>query len=219
MGNKTQIALISTTINAVGPMTAHVRKAAPEYKVVNYLDGYMMDKIKTEGGIYPESISRMLDMIGKAFRDGAEGVIMTCTVFSPWADIFTQTFQKPVVPADIAMLDSASKYPGRTAIICTFEGTIDTTRNAYFTYRRKNHMPEKVDMYPIPDAFAAAQASNMDECNRLVAEKIKELDSEYDQIILAQISMSGAAELVETKHARVFTSPSEALKTLQAKLG
>ena len=43
MGNKTQIALISTTINAVGPMTAHVRKAAPEYKVVNYLDGYMMD--------------------------------------------------------------------------------------------------------------------------------------------------------------------------------
>ena len=218
MSEKKTIALVSSTINAVGPMTEYIRKTAPDVKVVNYLDGGMMAKVKQDGGINAETIKRFTDMIANAFSDGADGVIMTCTIFSPWAAAFTETWHKPVVPADIAMLDNAAKCPGRTAIICTFEGTVDTTRNGYFTYRRKNGMPEEVDMYPVPAAFEAAQRGDMDECNRIVVEKIQELDELYDQIVLAQISMSGAATLIEPKHAKLFTSPSEALREMLEKL-
>lgn len=218
MSEKKTIALVSSTINAVGPMTEYIKKTAPDYKVVNYLDGGMMGKVKQDGGINAETIKRFTDMIANAFSDGADGVIMTCTIFSPWAEAFTATYHKPVVPADIAMLDRASRCPGRTAIICTFEGTVETTRNGYFAYRRKNGMPEVVDMYPVPKAFEAAQRGDMDECERIVAEKIRELDALYDQIVLAQISMSGAARLVEMQHAKLFTSPSEALREMQERL-
>ena len=35
MSEKETIALVSSTINAVGPMTEYIRKTAPEVKVVN----------------------------------------------------------------------------------------------------------------------------------------------------------------------------------------
>lgn len=218
MAEKKTIALVSITINAVQPMTAYIQKNQPDFKVINYLDGYLMGKIKEENGISAESMMRFTDMIGKAFRDGADGVITTCTVFSPYCEYFTKMYGKPVVPADTAMLDNASKCDGKTAIICTFQGTVETTRNGYFLYRRKNGMPEEVDMYPVPEAFKAAQSGNMEECDRLVAEKIKELDPVYDQIVLAQISMAGAVNLVKTTHARLFTSPGESLKQLMKEM-
>ena len=216
--SKRRIALVNITQNAVEPMTKYIRENEPDYDVVNYLDGYLMEKIRKENGISAESMMRFSDMIGRAFMDGAEGVITTCTVFTPYAEHFSKMFSKPVIPADAAMLDNASKCQGKTAIICTFEGTVETTRNGYFSYRRKNGMPEEVDMYTVPEAFIAAQKGNLGKCNHLVAEKIMELDNSYDQIVLAQISMSGAANLYKTKHARLFTSPAEAMKQMKSEL-
>ena len=218
MEDKKTVALVSITVNAVQPMMQYIRKNETDFKVVNYLDGYLMEKIKQEGGISPESMNRFTDMIGKAFRDGADGVITTCTVFSPYTECFSKLYKKPVVPADTAMLDNASKCEGKTAIICTFQGTVETTRNAYFECRRKNKMPEEVDMYTVTEAFNAAQRGEMAESDRIVAEKIQELDSLYDQIVLAQISMAGAAELVTLQHAKLFTSPREAMGKLKEQL-
>ncbi len=53
----------------------------------------------------------------------------------------------------------------------------------------------------------------------MVREKVYELDAKNDQVILAQISMSGAAEGLATKHAQVFTSPSSALTEIKRLMG
>lgn len=213
---KKTIALVSITLNAVEPMTDYLRRHAPAYQTVNYLDGYLMEKVRADGGINSRSMSRMTDMIGKACEDGAAGVIITCTVFTPYQPAFQQLFPIPVICADGAMLDELSRQPGRTAIICTFEGTVETTRSGYLAYRRKNRMPEEVDMYTVSDAFRAAQSGDMDTCDRIVREKILELDGKYDQIALAQISMIGAAEGLELRHARLYISPACALEQLKA---
>ena len=213
------IALVSITVNAVAPMTNYLHKHVPEYKVVNYLDGNLMEKVNKEGGIRDDTMRRMTNMIANACQDGASGVIMTCTVFTPYQPYLNKLFSVPVIGADAAMLDKLSKQPGKTAIICTFEGTVDVTRNGYYRYRRQNGMPEEVDMYAVPDAFRAAQSGNMAECDRIVREKIIELDEQYDQIALAQISMIGAAENLEMRHAKLFISPACALEKLTETLG
>ena len=219
MEEKKTIALVSATFNAVNPMTDYMRKHAPQYRIVNYLDGFLMDKIRLEGGIRDGSIQRMADMLAKACQDGADGLIMTCTVFSTLQPYFNRIFSKPIICPDGAMHDNVSKMNGETAIICTFEGTVETTKNQYLAYCRKNQQLEQVDMFVVPDAHEAIQAGNTALCNRLVREKVYELDAKYDQIILAQISMSGAAEGLETKHAKVFTSPSSALTEIKRLMG
>ena len=215
MAEKRKVALVSITINAVAPITEYIQKHAPEFQPVNYLDGYLMEKVRKEGGISDASMGRMTRMLATACEDGCEGIIITCTVFSPYQPALQQLFSVPVICADAAMLDRLAVRPGRTAIICTFEGTVDVTRNSYYKYRRLHNMPEEVDMYPVLAAFQAAQQGDMETCNRLIAEKMKELDDQYDQIALAQISMAGAADLAELRRAKLFTSPQCALEQLE----
>lgn len=218
MGTKRKVALVSITINAVAPITEYIQKHAPELQPVNYLDGFLMEKVRNEGGITDASMGRMTRMLAAACEDGCEGIIITCTVFSPYQPALQQLFSVPVVCADAAMLDRLAAGQGKTAIICTFEGTVDVTRNSYYKYRRLHGMPEEVDMYPVPAAFQAAQQGDMQTCDRLIAEKMTELDDQYDQIALAQISMAGAADLAELRHAKLFTSPQCALEQLEEAL-
>lgn len=219
MTEKKTIALVHATFNAVNPMTDYMRRHASEYQIVNYLDGFLMDKIRKEGKISDSSVGRMLHMLSTACQDGADGIIMTCTIFSGHEPYFSRIFSAPIICPDGAMHDTVAKMGGKTAIICTFEGTVETTRNQYYEYCRKNAMPQQVDMYTVSEAFEAIQSGDTEKCNDLVQKKVYELDEGYDQIILAQISMASAAEGLETKHAKVFTSPSSALAEIKRLMG
>lgn len=214
MSTKKQIALVSATFNAVNPIMNYIHNNVPYVKPVNYLDGYLMDKIGQEG-ISDDAKRRIMDLIARACDDGADGIILTCTIFSLYQPYFSEIFSRPIITPDGAMLDSVSRLSGRTAIICTFEGTVKTTRENYYKYRSKNNMPEdEVDMYTVPEAYEAIQNGNIEESYKYIRAKINELDDMYDYIVLAQISMAGAAEGFKTKHAKVFTSPSSAVNAI-----
>ena len=219
MSDKKQIALVSATFNAVNPMMDYIAKNVPYIKPVNYLDGYMMEKIGKEG-ITDECKLRIMDLITRACNDGADGIILTCTIFSLYQPYFEKIFSCPIVTPDGAMLDAVSRLSGRTAILCTFEGTMETTKTNYLRYKAKNKAAgdededEAPDMYLIPEAYEAMQSGHAAESYQYIQRKVMELDSLYDYIVLAQISMSGAAEGLVTNHAKVFTSPSSAVNAI-----
>lgn len=210
---KKKIALVSITINAVGPMTDYIKKTYPDFTVTNYLDGYLMEKIKSDGGINDDSMGRMLHMLTCASRDGNDVIIITCTVFTKYREHFEQLFSCPIISADSAMLMAAASNEGKNAIIYSFPGTYNTTLNGYRSACAKLGKPDDVDMIIAEGAFEAAQSGNLKESDRIVRAKILELDEQYDGIALAQISLAGAAEGIELKHAKIFTSPACAMNT------
>lgn len=216
--DKKNVALVSVTLNAVNPMMRYLKANVPEWSMRNYLDSYLLEKVGLEGKVTDDSMGRMLDMITKACKDGADAVLVTCTIFSAFQPYFSRIFSVPIFTPDGAMLDEVSKKTGKKAIICTFHGTVDITKNQYQTYCRKNNMPEDADMYTVPDAYAAAGRSDMDTCYQIIRNKVLELDEQYDHIVLAQISMAGAAEELRTKHANVYTSPQSAVNALKQAL-
>jgi hypothetical protein len=179
--------------------------------IVSYLDGYLLEQVEKDGGaITASSMDRMFFMLSRAREDGADVIIMTCTIFSPYAEAFQERLGTPIVCPDGAMLDAAAKAGGKTAILCTFHGTIETTKKEFLKYQRKNCMPESVDMFLAPEAFAAAQRSDLERFDFLIREKIKELDPDYDHVVLAQISMARAAKIAVMKNAKLWTSPDSA---------
>lgn len=219
MKTRKKLALIHATYNSVEPMTLGVRTYAPDMDVRFYVDSFLLQKVKEEGGISDAAKGRMLRMIAQACEDGADGIILCCTIFSAYQETFDRLFLVPIISPDGAMLDAVSRAGGRTAILCTFEGTVETTREVYFGYCRRNQMPETVDMYTAPEAFAAIQEGDYETGNRLLREKVMELDQDYDNIVLAQISMSGAAKGLTTQHARVYTSPQSAIEKIRCLIG
>lgn len=209
-----QIALVSVTLNAIHPIMEQLKQTNPDVQVVNYLDSYLLKKVeKEQGAINSQSMGRMFDMLVKACTDGADCIIMTCTIFSPYAEQFSTLLRVPIICPDGAMLNTVAQAGGKTAIICTFSGTVETTKSVFLDYQRKNGKTETVDMYLLDDAFKAAQAAEMESHDRIIREKIKKLDDSYDHIVLAQITMARAAAGVENlKHAKLWTSPHSAVE-------
>lgn len=213
-----KIALVNVTLNAVNPMTDYLSEYTEEVSVMNYLDSQLLEHVRRDGKITDESMGRMFEMLTKACVDGADGIILTCTIFSPYVDLFCRLLSVPVICPDGAMLDTVTQSGGKTAILCSFEGTVETTRNLYYSYCEKNGRPKEVDMIVIPEAYSAANSGNMELCNRLILNKVKELDEQYNKLVLAQISMFGAVAGYTSSHAVIYTSPASAYQAVLEKI-
>lgn len=216
-----KIALVSVTLNAVNPMTKYLLAKDPEVHVINYLDSALMENVKRDGKITDESMGRILNMLTKACVDGADGIILTCTVFSPYVNIFRKIFSIPIVSPDGAMLERAAKKGGKTAILCTFPATVESSLQLYNGFLEEFGVKSQVKTYLLEDAYIAAQKQDIDEHNRILQKKVMEIEANYDTIVLAQISMAGAAKGLDSCKAEVLTSPSSAYNSLveQMKLG
>ncbi len=214
-----KIALVSVTLNAVNPMTEYFRQRDPDTEIRNYLDSYLLEKVKREGGINDSSMRRMFDMLATACHDGADAVLLTCTVFSPYAEQFSRLLSKPVVCPDKAMLTEVAAQPGKTAILCTFTGTVETTRNLYYACCRSLGQEEAVDMIVLPEAYEAAAKGDFAKHDAVIREKAEALDAQYEKIVLAQISMAHVKKQIHTSHARIYTSPDSAYTAIQKCLG
>ena len=212
------IALASVTLNAVNPMTEFLKERDGSLEVRNYLDGYLMEKVRKEGGVSDDAVRRMFDMVAKAASDGADAILITCTIFSPYAEHFSRVLSKPVISPDQAMLDLVARAGGRTAILCTFTGTLEITRRMYEGRCALAGVPGDADLYLVDHALERVDAGDWDGFYSLIRRKAEELDQDYDNIVLAQISMAGAAKGLKLEHARLFTSPETAYGTVMAGL-
>lgn len=208
------IALANVTLNAVNPMTDFLRKRDHSLNIRNYLDSYLLEKVGKDGGVNDSSVKRMFDMVATAADDGADVILITCTIFSPYAELFSKILSKPVVSPDQAMLDAVARRKGKTAIICTFTGTVEITRKMYQNCCHVAGVPDGVDMYVAEGALDALNEGDWDTFHERIRKKVRELDQEYDSIVLAQISMAGAAGGMELQHAKLFSSPESAYQTV-----
>ena len=213
-----RIALVSVTLNAVNPMTNYLSRD-PDIHVINYLDSAILEIDRREGHVTDACMRRMVTMLAHACEDGADGIIITCTIFSAYVEQFRKMFSVPIVAADVAMMEQAGQCGGKTAMVCTFEGTKAISENLLRSFCEASGKPYEIVPFVLKDAYEAAQQFQMDTHDRIIWEKVQELDGQFDQIVLAQISMSNAVLGMELHHARLFTSPSAACARLMQEIG
>lgn len=207
------IALVSVTLNAVNPMTEYLSKI-PDVHVRNYLDDYILEKVKYEGQMTDDCMGRMTSMLAHACEDGADGIIITCTIFSKYINCFREMFSVPIVGADIAMMELVGQQGGRSALVCTFDGTKEISVKRLESCCKKSGKSYEIVPYVLSDAYDAAQHHQMKLHDQIIREQVEKIDLEFDQIVLAQISMANAVKGLKTQRAKLYTSPSAAYETI-----
>lgn len=209
-----RIALINITPNCIEPMLNTVKKFE-DIKPIQYMDSTILDEIRREGRITDRCMGRMLSMIADACQDGAEGIVLTCTMFSKYVETFRKLFSVPIIGADVAMMEQAGKAGGKYALLCTFQGTKEPSEKLLRKYCEISEKKFSIDTYVLEDAYNKAQTGNLKKHNEIIKNKIEELDKKYDNIVLAQMSMADAADLANVTNDKVYTSPQSALETIQ----
>ena len=213
-----KVGMISVTPNAINPMMKlFTENTDPEkkFEVTNYLDEGLQKSVAREGRVTGKNIGRMAALIGTAAGDGAEIILLTCTVFTPVAGLLNELFSIPIISVDGAMLDKAATMNKSTAILCTFAATVETSKLVFMEAAKKHSVDPKVEIFLLEKAAMAINSGNKEEHDRIIAREAEKLSSKFDLIVLAQMSMTGAAAYIKDCSKPVLTSPECAMEALK----
>jgi hypothetical protein len=212
-----KLGIVSVTLNAVNPIVQFLNYSNEEIEYLNYLDSGLMERVNRDGLISDTSMNRMKMLIMNAKSDEVDGVLLTCTVFSPFTDDFSKEFGIPVIAADRAMIETAIYKEEKTAILYTFPSAKLSTQNLIRDIEARTGKMLDCDLILVEHAFEELKKGNLDSHDRLITEKIRNIEENYGLILLAQISMVGAIANFNSR-IQVLTSPTSALGELKNRL-
>ena len=213
-----KVALINVTHNAISPITDYFSEHAPSLILTCYLDEGLMTLVNRENGVNDRSLMRFLSLLSKACEDGADAVLLTCTVFSPYVRRMRSLFSVPIVSVDSAMLEQAAAANKRTAFLCTFPSTVYSARQGFEDACVRMKVKPDYEFFLLREAYYAMQSGDRAEHDRLIAERAFSLQNQFEQIVLTQVSMAHVAERLGKLRVPLLTSPQSACKEVLREL-
>ena len=160
---------------------------------------------------------RICDLALYAERTGADGILFSCSAFTPAMDVAKQLVSIPVLKPDEAMITAALDAGHRIGVLATLPATAPIQAAQLQAAAAERGKTIQVETAAIPDALKALNAGDTATHDRLVAEAAERLAPSVDVICLAQFSMARARPAVKAKvGVPVLTSPSAAVARLKA---
>lgn len=212
-----RIGLIHATLNAVQPMIDAFQRYEPTVTVLNFLDEGLLLAVNEQGGVNPKILRRFIRLIEKAEEAKVDGILLSCTVFSPHVPLIRQFFSIPIVSVDGAMLDQAVNMGGRVGVIATVATAGPTTAKQIEEIAKQQGKNIQVDVTVCTEAFAKLQVDPLAH-DQLIREIALNLANKADVIVLAQISMARAAACMEDIKVPVLTSPQSSIQAIMQQL-
>lgn len=212
-----KIGLVHATLAAVQPMIAAFRANAPGVSLMHFLDEGLLPMVNRDG-LTPAAIGELERLVGRAAATGADGVLLTCSAYSPAVPEVQRKFSIPVVSVDEAMLRSALEHGTRLGIVATVEAAGPTTAKLLHAYAAERGRAIDVQIRAVPEAFAALNRGDVSHHDALVRQEIADLIPACDAVVLAQISMARAVAGAPPFAKPVLTSPSVSIQSILARL-
>ncbi|MCX4679152.1 aspartate/glutamate racemase family protein [Streptomyces sp. NBC_01433] len=215
-----RIALISGTPTAIAPAVAGLAEEFPSAEPWNLLDDRLLADAPEDGPLPPALVDRMGRLIGYALAGGADGVLLTCSLYGS----VTEAVETPVplLAPDTAAFERAltlSSGNGRVLVLASFEAAMrDSVTRFSAAAAAAGSATEPVGVVA-PDAFDAAREGDLSALSDALRDACLPHIAEADAVLLAQYSLaSAAAPLSTTLNVPVVSGPRAAAAALRSAL-
>jgi hypothetical protein len=229
-GDGPTVALIHATPAAMAPAVAAFGERFPEAGLWHLLDDRLVSDAERAGGLVPPLRRRMLSLIGHAVAGGADGVLLTCSMYGPVARLAAQLWDRPVAGSDEAMYERvAAERPARVAVLGSLETAVADSADrlsgvladggpAEAGGRGAGPVTEVVGVL-CPGAAAAASAGDGAALLASLRSAAEPLAGEVDLFLLGQYSLTPArAGLQAALGVPVWSPPHVAADVLARRL-
>lgn len=218
MAGKNKIGLVHATMNSVQPILEAFQQFAPEVHLLNFMDEGLIDELNRTGKVTDIMVEQLVSLMKRAEDSGVDGILLTCSSFSPYVSGVANQFDIPVLSADIAMLEHAIEVGEKLGVIATVGAAGPTTTKLLYEIAEENNRTIEVDTHVLTEAFSALQKGDPNTHNRFIRERITELSKSCDVIILAQMSMCRSLVDWEKPDIPILTSPEISIRRILAKI-
>ncbi|WP_412075916.1 aspartate/glutamate racemase family protein [Streptomyces xanthophaeus] len=162
----------------------------------------LLDRARADG---PESVAPAL--LGLLADAGPGPVLVTCSTIGAVAEALAPALGAPVLRVDRPMAAAAVRTGRRIAVLAALESTLAPTRA--LLAEEAAGAPVSVSTHVVAGAWERFAAGDTAGCLARVA-AAAEAVTDADVIVLAQVSMAGAADLAATR-VPVLASPAPGL--------
>ncbi|MGW7434463.1 arylsulfatase [Streptomyces sp. NPDC054849] len=166
----------------------------------------LLERARAEG---PEAVAP--DLLGLLAEAGPAPALVTCSTIGATAESLASALGAPVLRVDRPMAAAAVRTGaaagGRIAVLAALESTLAPT--AELLAEEAGERPVSIRTHLVAGAWECFEAGDGAGCLARVAAAADAV-ADADVIVLAQVSMAGAAELVTTR-IPVLASPASGL--------
>ncbi len=210
-----RIALISAVTAAIAPARSALDELYPEAQVWNILDDRLLSDADDRGGLDDALRARMLRLIDHALAEGADGVLLTCSLYGPVASDVRR--DAPVLaPDEAAFQEIATAGYGSVLVVASFEGARDDSVERLEATLREAGSATAVTGIAVPAAMAATKAQDPHALLAALAEACAPYATQVDAVFLAQYSLAPAAhDLAQTLGIPVLSGPASSAVALR----
>ncbi|MFD0681142.1 MULTISPECIES: aspartate/glutamate racemase family protein [unclassified Paenibacillus] len=211
---ETCIALIHATMNSVQPIVEAFQEYAPHIKLLHFMDEGLISELNETGVISPAMVRQLASLMERAENSRADGIMLTCSSFTPHVEGIKHLFSKPVLSADYSMLKHAVKLGRRIGVVATVGAAGPTTTMLIHEIAEQQGAKVNVETVVLTEAFEALQQGNQPKHDELIGQYLYEMASRCDVIVLAQMSMVRALKKITKQPIPILTSPEINVKAM-----
>jgi len=212
-----KIGVMNATKLSIDPVD-RAAKELPDVEIFHFMDEGMSWLGKTEGRISGRNLARMVNLIHSAEELGMDGILLSCTIFSPYIDLLRACTDLPTVAADVGVFEYAAQTYRRIGAVVSFAPTMDSVAWVVDRCKRTINPDFDAELRLAEGAFEAAAAGDEETHNRLLYEAARDLLPGRDAVVLSQMSHIRALPLFADFPVPVLTSPSVSLRLLAGEI-
>jgi hypothetical protein len=190
------IAVISGTPTAIAPAVAGLQEGFPGAAIWNILDDRLLVDADQAGGVDARLRQRMTRLIEHAKAEGAQGVLLTCSMYGSAARQFDGT-DVPVFGADDAIFAAVLDASFRRVLFVASFGSALADAVARFGAFAAGASPHIETVVP-EGAFAATNAGDSGALIEALVAGCRPFVGAVDAVILAQYSLAPATEALSS---------------------
>ena len=155
----------------------------------------------------------MENLIHSAEDLGVDGILLSCTIFSPFIDRLRSCTDLPLVAADIGVFEKAVRTYLKIGAIVSFAPTLDSVAWVVDRCRHTIKPDLDIEIRFAEGAFEAAAAGDEEKHNQIIYETAEQFQGK-DAIVLPQMSQVRALPLFADYPIPVLSSPAVSLGLL-----
>ena len=205
-----KIGLIHATLNSIEPLINAFEKNFPQVETINFLDEGLLIELNRHGQLTENLIDRISELLQKAINTGVDGILLSCSSYSPAITKLRKRFPEvPVENVDDEMILEAIKKGKKIGVVATVAAAGPTTQKTVLEKAKLLNKDVEVFVETNIEAFTALNDKEYDKHDILISELVNKLINEknIDVVILAQLSMARAKNKLQNVEIPILTSP------------
>lgn len=210
-----KIGVIHATCSAVEPLNRAAAKLDRDITVLNFVNENLLFRANQVGGADKQGLRTFARTFFAAADAGVDGIIVACSVYTPYVELMKNFVDIPVIGIDSPMLHAAADIGGKIGIIATTASSGPSAQRQLEKIAEAAGKSLRFQVAVNTEGMTQLKAGNIDAHNQIILREGEKLAADgCSCIVLAQITMACAADVMGGLGVPVLTSPLEGMKKI-----